>query len=42
MDALVSVPAMRSAVIKEVVNAVPGLTDEQQAELTAYARAAGM
>lgn len=42
MDALVSVSAMRSAVIKEVVNAVPGLTAEQHAELTAYGRAAGM
>lgn len=42
MDALVSVSAMRSAVIKEVVNAVPGLTHVQHAELTAYGRAAGM
>jgi hypothetical protein len=42
MDALVSVPAMRSAVIKEVVNAVLVLSDEQHAELAAYGRATGM
>jgi len=41
-DALATVPAMRSAVIKEVVNADLDLTDEQRAELTAYGRAAGM
>lgn len=41
-DALASVPEMRSAVIKEIVNAVPSLTEEQHSELTAYGRAAGL
>ena len=42
MDALVSVPAMRSAVINEVVNAALCLSAEQHDELAAYGRAAGM
>lgn len=33
---------MRSAVIREIVAAVPSLSDEQQQELAEYARAAGM
>ncbi len=41
-DGLASAPKLRSEVIREVVNAVPGLTDEQRAELVAYGRAAGM
>jgi hypothetical protein len=41
-DALARMPAMRSAVIKEIINAVPSLTEEQHSELTAYGRAAGM
>jgi hypothetical protein len=41
-DNLESVPKMRSAVIREVVNAASGMTDEQRAELAAYGRAAGM
>ena len=41
-DNLESAPKMRSAVIREVVNAAPGMTDEQRAELAAYGRAAGM
>lgn len=41
-DALEHDTAMRSTVIREVVAAVPSLTDEQQRELTEYARAAGM
>ena len=36
------VPAMRSAAIKETVNAVPDLTDEQRADLASYGRAARM
>lgn len=41
-EALVCDAVMRSAVIREIVAAVPSLTGEQQKELEAYARAAGM
>ena len=41
-DALENVPAMRSAVMRAIVSAVPAITDEQRHELDAYARAAGM
>lgn len=41
-DDLATLPKMRSAVMREVVNAVLGLTDEQRAELVAYGHAAGM
>lgn len=41
-DALDCNAVMRSAVIREIVAAVPSLSDEQQRELAEYARAAGM
>jgi len=41
-DALEHDTAMRSAVLRGVVAGIPGVTEEEQVELEAYARAAGM
>lgn len=42
IDSLVIFPSLRSMVIREVISEVPGLTADEERELEAYARAAGM